>query len=105
MSVGDVVADIQSISGSGYLTFQPAAGVEVMITNIGSFLWTGLTPEKTHKITVYIYNGSLSSNLANYSNKWLLAFDKYLFNNTNYLRILNEHVSAQVIHYNGIQIK
>src|SRR3989304_3501640 len=43
---GDVVSDIQSIAGAANLDFQPAAGVEVMITEVGSGNFTGTLPDK-----------------------------------------------------------
>ena len=95
MAVGDVVNGIGVLSTP--FTFQPASGVEIMISIASVYTsWT------------YLYNGTTQSEIwqnllttsgQNYGN----APEKIFINNTNYLRINND--PSHVAHYTGIQIK
>ncbi len=106
MARGDVVNDIQDIAAAGFLTFQPAAGVEVMITEIGSEVWTGSTPDFTPNCEVQMYDGSLTTLIrtAGEGQAWTRQL-KLFVNNTNYLRIKNVSVSTQALSFTGIQTK
>ena len=108
MARGDVVNDIQDIATGASLTFQPGAGVEVMITEVGSEAVTGTGPDKTPDVTVYLYDGSLSSIIRSSGGDGATLWGnplKLFINNTNYLRIVNQDAGTKAISYSGIQTK
>lgn len=92
MAVGDVISDVTAVLTS---TFQPAAGVEVMITfaiggNIGQ---TGLTDGVNTSFTYAQFNtGTFPSS----------AVLKLGITNTNYLWQTN---NFNTVMYSGIQMK
>jgi len=103
---GDVVSDIQSIAGAANLDFQPAAGVEVMITEVGSGNFTGTLPDKIPNVSVALYNGTLASFLRDNGSTQLWTKEMRIFiNNTRYLRITNGSGSNQSLSYCGVQTK
>jgi len=103
---GDVVSDIQSIAGAANLDFQPAAGVEVMITEVGSGNFTGTLPDKIPNVSVALYNGTLASFLRDNGSTQLWTKEMKIFiNNTRYLRITNGSGSNQSLSYCGVQTK
>ena len=106
MARGDVVSDIQSIAGAANLDFQPAAGVEVMITEVGSGNFTGTLPDKIPNVSVALYNGTLASFLRDNGSTQLWTKEMKIFiNNTRYLRITNGSGSDQSLSYCGVQTK
>lgn len=106
MARGDVVSDIQSIAGAANLDFQPAAGVEVMITEVGSGNFTGTLPDKIPNVSVALYNGTLASFLRDNGSTQLWTKEMRIFiNNTRYLRITNGSGSNQSLSYCGVQTK
>jgi hypothetical protein len=97
MAKGDVVSGIGSAL-STELIFQPASGVEIIITMVGNYTtWT------------YLYNGTTQSNL--YNNSLSSSGEhgmgnmphKICINNTNYLKIAGD--PSFYPSYTGIQIK
>ncbi len=102
MARGDVVNDIQDIAASGFLTFQPGAGVEVMITEIGSEEWSGSSPDFTPNVEIQLYDGSLFTLHRTASEAWPQPLRLFI-NNTNYLRIKNRSASTRSLSYTGIQ--
>jgi len=113
MAVGDVVSQITSIAGGGNLDYQPAAGVEVMVTHVGS----SITVEGLPAVSVKLYNGTIGSNIVDYTTsaaspalftnvKQDVRPLKLFINNTNYLRITNVDAdTAANISFCGIQTK
>ena len=107
MARGDVVSDIQTIATGANLDFQPAAGVEVMITEIGSSSIIGSAPDGAPEVIVQLYNGTLASTLR-YSTLSARLWGremKILLNNTRYLRINNLNASSRNLCYCGVQTK
>ncbi len=101
-----MVNDIQSIAAGANLDFQPAAGVEVMITEVGSNQWN----VSYAYIDVSLYNGtlasivrinSLASGLTGIYSKELKLF----INNARYLRITNQGATSKNLSYCGVQTK
>ena len=107
MARGDVVSDIQSIASGANLDFQPAAGVEVMITEIGSSAFQGSAPDQAPFVTVQLYNGTLASSLrAGTGSARLWSREMKIFlNNTRYLRLNNGDSSTRNLSYCGVQTK
>ena len=104
MARGDVVSDIQSVLAAANLDFQPAAGVEVMITDVGSSLAVGSIPNRTPDVTVGLYDGSLSASHRRPGDPpWYPM--KIFINNSIRLRINNTNASTANISYCGIQTK
>ena len=104
MARGDVVSDIQSIATGANLDFQPAAGVEVMITDIGGSLGVGTIPNVTPDCSVALWDGSLVSTVRRSSSPpWHPM--KIFINNTVRLRLNNTNASTHSLSYCGIQTK
>ena len=105
MARADVVSDIQSIASGANLDFQPAAGVEVMITEVGSGEWNIGYPN----ISVQLYNGTLASIVRlNAQGVDAAIYGKPLklfINNTRYLRINNVASTTKNLSYCGVQTK
>ena len=104
MAKGDVVSGVGSVAGLSSLTFQPAVGVEVMITAVGTERMDTGHPE----CTVGLTNGV---NLGNFITYNTTAGDsnfgqlRIFLNNTNYLNITNPNASSTGYAYSGIQTK
>lgn len=108
MARGDVVSDIQDIVTGANLTFQPGAGVEVMITEIGSEAVTGTGPNVTPDVTVKLYDGSLESAVRSSGGDGATLWSnplKLFITNSVYLRIQNNDAGTKAISYCGIQTK
>ncbi len=104
MARGDVVSDIQSIATGVNLDFQPAAGVEIMITEVGSSLSAGNIPNRTPDVLVQLYNGTLVSAVRRPGDPpWYPM--KIMLNNSIRLRLNNANASTASLSYCGIQTK
>ena len=105
MARGDVVSDVQSIAAGANMDFQPGAGVEVMITEVGSSEWNIGYPN----IDVSLYNGTLASIVRKnglIANSGIYGQPlKLLITNTRYLRITNTSASTRNLSYCGVQTK
>ena len=88
MAVGDIVS---GLSKTGDLTFQPAVGVEICITDYGAWSNAGCITDGT---TTALTRNSLSAATVPLSTKLMI-------NNTIYLKILVDAASG--CHYTGIQ--
>ena len=102
MAAGDIINDVVSVAGGGgNVDFQPAAGVEIVLTNLS---WRGTT---AGVIRFILYDGV--------NEAWIFANDntpdpngvviKVGITNSNYLRMNNNHASARIMAYTGIQTK
>lgn len=100
MAVGDTVSDIQDVPLSNQVAFQPAAGVEVLITQLAA-------EGKVENSSFELYDGTLAAifytGLSVPSNG---APQKLFINNTNYLLLKNTNAgAAAMMGYTGIQTK
>lgn len=97
MAVGDAVNGISA--DNTILDFQPAAGVEVVITSYGV---------DNGNIVPVLYNGTIDSNMGsggtNNNTGVSNTNQKMFINNTNYLRIPAAGAGA-FSHYTGITTK
>ena len=102
MAKGDVVSAISAaVAAAGNLDYTPAAGVEAMITHVGS-------DSQAADLSIRLYNGTTAVELGTFdSNQVTFAMTamKILVNNTNYLRLTNNNGGAQDLAYCGIQTK
>lgn len=93
MAVGDVV---NGIAASAILDFQPAAGVEVMITSVGL--------DGTNNAFL-IYNGTLDSVITSANTSTNTGFHTanctVIIDNTNYLRVPNTAAGGM---YTGVTV-
>ena len=93
MAVGDVIVSVSDAGATGFRTFQPASGVEIMITfvspGVGGGVHTGLS------------NGVQTSYSGNPSGNYYAAF-KLGITNTTYL---NQYSDTNIASYSGIQTK
>ena len=91
MTVGDVVNGVFPLSGTWYV-FQPAAGIEVLITCASgqSLIYAGLTDGVTNSYTGMNATDGISGNI------------KFGITNTIYLKV---HGSTTAPSFSGIQIK
>jgi len=102
MVVGDVVNDVLSLLTTTTITFQPAAGVEVVITFFGS--------ENTvaAQSLVDYFDGAIIANCfeatrGNTTDEPDRLGMKMFINNTNYLRYNNANAGTIRIAFAGIQ--
>jgi hypothetical protein len=98
MAVGDIINDVYPTAG--WNTFQPAAGVEVIITSThGNGLnYTRLTNGTQHAQVIVSYDGTPYP-------AWCMNM-KVGVTNTNYIETLTGYVAANhTTGFTGIQIK
>jgi len=99
MVVGDIIANVVSVPGAGAVNFQPAAGVEIMITyfsvtggvnTVYCNLWDGVDRPG---VTIFQQDQPSESMM------------KMGITNSDYLRFINDAGGAQPIGYSGVQTK
>jgi len=56
-------ADVQDVAGSGTMDIQPAAGQQVIITEISAETWAGIAPVGSPDITVSFFDGANLSDI------------------------------------------
>ena len=95
MAVGDTVSDIQVIATGNGLTFQPAVGVECLITS-----WGQIQASVALQLSDGVNNASILDGSGVKDPKC-----KIFINNTNYLRIQNATGGNKNLSYSGIQTK
>lgn len=96
-ATGDVYADIQSIANDGYLTIQPQAGEECVVSYI--------TVNGGGKVKVSHYDGTNEAVIIDLSSAGgdTMPFcgQGFPVNNTDYLRVQNKNGAALIIGYAG----
>lgn len=106
MAVGDTVITHGVIAALAVLTYQPAAGVEAIITTLGSDVWQGVTPDQNPDIDVFIVDAGGSSLIINDTfSPHLFRRLKVFVTNTRYIRLSNQAAGNAVLCMQGIQIK
>lgn len=96
MAVGDVVADIQSITAAARIDIQPGAGVEWVINNI----------YHEDDITIERFDGTNVIAFEVVKGAGVYAKHNFRVNNTDRIRVQNNHASvAKLIGYDGVQTK
>ena len=103
MARGDVVNNIADVAAGAYLSYQPAAGVEAMITTVGINRVVG-----TAKDIVICWNANQTCRIFSANTTAAITPElslKLFINNTNYLSIWNNTAGATKISYCGIQTK
>jgi len=104
MAVGDVVSGLELLLNGNLLTFQPAAGVEVILKSIV----TGKVPGTALNVVASLYDATYEQVF--WSGNHTVAVPEpvnlaVLLNNARYLRILNSTGGTTVLGYTGIQTK
>ena len=105
MAIGDIIADVDEVTNGGVLDFQPAAGVEIIITGIfheGS--------ASADQLLFQIIDGTINdarmySNTAVQIPQLMPKEFKIGITNTIYLRRFNVDAQVRAMGYTGIQIK
>lgn len=92
MAVGDVINGISAVGTN--LSYQPAAGVEVMITSI-------FMPDETTANKFRLTDGTFESASPTFETS--VSNVKMMINNTNYLIL--KAITSKVTGFTGIQIK
>ena len=107
MGRGDVISSIANVSAGSRLIFQPALGVEVMITEVDSDEWTGTYPNRTPDIDVELFDGIFRSRFREFSEAtyWSGGTMKLFINNSLYLSLRNQAETPANLSYCGIQTK
>ena len=107
MARGDVVSGIANVASGARLVFQPAVGVEVMITEVGSSEWGGTSPNRTPAVLVELTNGVLRSEIRERGEAphWGGGILKSFITNSLYLSIHNVGAVSAHLAYTGIQTK
>jgi len=102
MVVGDIINDVLDLVTMGITDFQPAAGVEIILTGLGH-----TAADAIDQISFGLYDGV--NNAQWYNNGNVRVRDPLLFkfgiNNTNYLRMFNGSSINEQLAYTGIQTK
>ena len=107
MARGDVVSGIGSIAAGASLVFQPAVGIEAMITEVGSNRWAGGINSETPHIAVRLTTGVLVSMVRHSESTihWNGKVLKLFITNSLYLSLHNASATTAYIAYSGIQTK
>ena len=103
MAAGDIITAIVDVATATDVDFQPGAGVEIIITFIGS---NAQSSTDTAKITdgtnqVTIFAGTISTMVGGPINQHV----KLGITNTTYLRQQHEAGSNRYLGYSGVQTK
>ena len=103
MARGDIVNGVAAVAASAYLNYQPAAGVEVMITlaSLARAVGTAIG-------VILCWSGDLNSKVfgANTSAAVTPELNMRMFiNNSNYFSIYNGEGASLNAGYSGIQTK
>jgi len=97
MVVGDVIADIDTMLTATTLDFQPAAGVEVLITS-------GTSDDTTAVVTFLEQtDGTIRAVIKDLVVPQVNAVLKLFINNTIFVRRNNAAAGSQVLGFSGIQ--
>lgn len=101
MAVGDVFANMESVSNDGYLTIQPASGAEAVITYI--------TVNAGGKCIVSHYDGTNEAVIIDLSSAggetMPFAGQGFPVTNTDYLRVQNKSGAALIMGWAGYYTK
>jgi hypothetical protein len=101
MAVGDVIVDIDQLTTGLTIDFQPAAGVEVLIT--------GFSSEAVSVDAQFLQHNGTIGGFITKGDMFLSATGnpvfKFFINNTVYLRRYNNSGGNITMGYTGIQIK
>jgi len=99
MARGDVVSQEAEVPAGAELTYQPAAGVEVLIREVGSSEWLCTVPDRYPAITVFLGD-------AIFRDQHKPEAPLHLFvTNSLYLRIRNQSTTSERLAFCGIQTK
>jgi len=96
MAVGDVVNDLADVLTTARLTFQPAAGVEVVITS-------ACDSNPADDQLVELFDGTLAARFDQLNDTFLSV--KIFINNAHHLSLLNSNAGTRQMGYTGIQTK
>jgi hypothetical protein len=92
--IGEVVHSLDEIADDAYMSIQPAADIEWMITNI----------YHAGAAELYIYDGTDESLVDSDPAGGVWANYKFFLTNGHYLRIKNVNGGAAVVGYDGVRI-
>lgn len=97
---------VTDVVGSATLDIQPAAGVEVMITEISAETWVGIAPAGSPDLTAGLYDGVGLAFVMEAADSLLTGRKMDLpITNANYLRITETSTANNEIGYTGYVIR
>lgn len=96
MAAGDVFSGQSNVAAAAYLTIQPGAGTEAVVTNI---VWDG------SGVTLEFYNGTTSLVFDTDATAGGLLGTTFHVTNSQYLRVKNTTGAAINIGYDGVYTK
>ena len=107
MARGDVVSGIAGVASGSRLVFQPPAGVEIMITEIGAEVWSGTASNRTPGTDVILTNGTRVARVRSSHNAthWGGGTLKLFITNSLYLALSNGTGTFSDLAYTGVQTK
>lgn len=106
MAAGDIVSEIDAaVAAAASLTFQPGAGVEVMVTEVGSNTFVNAAPNAVPDVIVKTFDGAQQASYRTNASCYLWDTMKLFLNNSIYLVITNTSGGATNIGWTGIQTK
>lgn len=97
MVVGDIITDLDTVAGLGNIIFQPAAGVEIIITGIGT---NGPAADQNF---MYIDAALLRTQMYNMDTSARNVNLKGGITNTIHFQRVNNNVAAREMSFTGIQ--
>ena len=104
MAIGDVVSDIATVLTGANFDFQPAAGVEIMILEVGSDTFFGSAQDRAPDIGLKLFDGTIASQFRNGNSPQIWSPLKLCITNAIRLRVTNNNASTANLSYAGIQI-
>lgn len=100
MAVGDIINDIVVVLAASNVNFQPAAGVEIMLTQFG-YRDVPSVNDMSYLLYDGVTNSRMQGNTSVPPSGELVV--KMGINNTNYLFMFNADVASREFGYTGIQ--
>lgn len=106
MARGDVISALSSVAAGGFLVYQPASGVEVLIRRVGSSIWTGTAPNQTPYTSIQLQNAAGDITTVALAGNPLMFQLPVFVTNSVYLRLPNlDGTTAAYMSFSGIQTK
>ena len=105
MSVGDTVSALSATLAGARLSYQPAVGVEALITGFYTDKFLGAAAVMRRDISVDLTNGVIFIDIANNSSRFSNITKRVLVSNTFYLSIQNTSGVLAILGFTGVETK
>jgi len=102
-AASNVITQLATVAAGANWDLIPVAGIEWLITDVGSSLWIGAAPAGLPDVTVQIFDATLAATVCRGAD--VRGWDKnmhLLFNTANYLRLTNTNAAQAVLGISGV---